>query len=240
MTGDSRGAPSVRQLVRASLRLSRPHSHDYFISCHKESLPSPVSRPGIWSLFPSSLSFLFISPIFKITQSSSFLFSKRLYSLRHFLNFLFIPLFVKCSFLPVYRWVCVLLSLSQSAVSPLSVHPSVRPVSGWSLLLPPGLLGHTLLGPELRQVLWVRCLRTSHATFLLLLNLCQNVSDLPLGQLKIRRHYLIYSHTITFGHFVAVKLHTAIQLLVLRAYYHSFTIIMCIEPLALLTGYFIN
>lgn len=82
---------------------------------------------------------------------------------------------------------CVALSLSQSAVSPLSVHPSVRPVSGWSLSLPSRLWGHSWVGPKLGQVLWVRCLRASHATFLLLLNLCQNVSDLPLGQLKIKR-----------------------------------------------------
>lgn len=87
--------------------------------------------PGIWSLFSISLFkkkqkqkntfFLFI-----FTQFSS------LPSLREgFFFFLFFSLYNSlsfcCSFLPVYRWVCVSLSLSQSAC--LSSHLSV-PLTG--------------------------------------------------------------------------------------------------------------
>lgn len=50
--------------------------------------------------------------------------------------------------------------------------------------LPPGFRRQPLWGSQLGHGLWLGSRWTSHTSFLLLLDLCQNVPDLPLCQLE--------------------------------------------------------
>ncbi len=145
--------------------------------------------PGIWSLFSSYLSLkkkktLFFLFIFTKLSSSP--------SQACFFSSLFNSLSICCSFLPVFRWVCVSLSLSVSPIvcPPICLSVWLGSGPGPGLSLPPGFLCLFLRGPRLRHGLRMWPLRTSctsWTSFLLLLDLCQNIPDLPLCQLERRK-----------------------------------------------------
>lgn len=81
--------------------------------------------------------------------------------------------------------------LSQSARLS-SICLSIWLGKGPSVSLPPGFLcRHPLRGSQLGHGLWLGSGWTSHTSFLLLLDLCQNVPDLPLCQLEMehKKHY---------------------------------------------------